>query len=83
MTPVSLNAYAGVQRAFATATQAARDLSTAFVAPASSGGAASVRTDRTVNAIIKLNEAETSLKANVAVARTADRMTGTLLDLLA
>ena len=84
VTPVSSLSQQGIERAFADAARAAQSL--VERGPSSEDGArpseTGLRDDQFVRGIVDLKKAETSLKANVAVFRTADELTGTLLDIL-
>ena len=82
--PVSINAYQGMGRAFAEAARAAETYVSGFAARetgvASKPGA---RTDQTVRAAINLTKAKTAVQANAAMLDRGDKMPGSLLDILA
>jgi hypothetical protein len=84
MSPTSVHAYQGMQRAFAEAARAAETIVSGFAA-AETGAAskAGLRGDQVVRAMVDLTRAKTAAKANAKVLRTADEMTGSLLDILA
>jgi hypothetical protein len=84
MSQASAYAAQGMQRAFADAARAAETIVSGFAAtdptPAAKSG---LRGDQVVRAMVDLTRAKTAAKASAKVFRTADDMTGTLLDILA
>jgi hypothetical protein len=85
MSPASVNAYQGMQRAFSDAARAAETIVSGFAATenGSASKSSGLRGDQTVRAMIELGRAKTAAKASAKVFLTADEMTGTLLDILA
>jgi flagellar basal body rod protein FlgC len=85
ITPISAIAQQGIERSLADASRAAQAI--VERGPSSNEEAAAdevgLRDDQFVRGIVDLTKAQTSLEANVAVFRTADELTGTLLDILA
>ena len=82
--PVSINAYQGMGRAFAEAARAAETYVSGFAARetgvASKPGA---RTDQTVRAAINANKSKTAKKTNAAMLDRGAPLSGALLVILA
>jgi hypothetical protein len=84
MSPASIHAYQGVQRAFADAGRAAETIVSGFApvdpaAPAKSG----LRGDQVVRAMVDLTRAKTAAKASAKLLHADREMTGSLIDILA
>jgi hypothetical protein len=77
----SAYAHTGIERAFADAARAAKNVMQGFTPD--EAGDSTLRDDQVVRALMDLNRAKHALNANAAVLRTDQRMTGTLLDILA
>ncbi|MCG8441098.1 MAG: hypothetical protein MI723_04735 [Caulobacterales bacterium] len=80
------HAVTGLHAAYADAGQAARDVLEGTRPPPTDPRAAAssaARSDQAVAGVVGLVEAELQLDAAAAVARTADQMTGSLIDILA
>lgn len=92
ITGISVNAIQGVQSAFADAARAGQEIVRGYSQPTTqpptteeptTEAPAEFDSDQMVKAVVDLIRAETSLKANAAMLRTADEMTGTVLDIVA
>jgi len=87
ITGISVNAIQGMQSAFADAARAGQEIvrgySRSNTPTPTTGTPTAFDSDQMVKAVVDLISAETSLKANAAMLRTANEMTGTVLDIVA
>jgi hypothetical protein len=85
MSPASMHAYQGLERAFADAAKASQTFVSGFAASEAGPAARTpgLRSDQTVRAATDLIRAKTAAKANAKVLRAGDQMMGSLLDILA
>lgn len=83
MSPVSVHAVQGLERAFSDAGRAAETFVSSLAARETTGGARlGLRSDQTVRAATDLLKAKIAAKANGKSMRAGDKMQGSLLDIL-
>lgn len=83
ISPTSVHAYQGLERAFADAARASETFVSSLAAREVGASARSgLRSDQTVRAAVDLAKAKLAAKASARAMRAGDKLAGSLLDIL-